>query len=80
MSYCLYIYSPLAMGKKRLVLDSKGMNEFLPKQRFKYKGFNLIPDLCGQGEKLNLKFGYHHVDIHPDCWTYLGFGLQVLHM
>ena len=20
----------------------------------------------------DLKFGYHHVDIHTDCWTYLG--------
>ena len=21
----------------------------------------------------DLKSGYHHIDIHPDCWQYLGF-------
>ena len=78
---CPTVCSPLSVvcnskGKKRLVLDLRGVNEFLPKQKFKYEGLNLIPDMCGQGEyffTFDLKSGYHHVDIHPDCWTYLGF-------
>lgn len=78
---CPTVCSPLSVvsnskGKKRLVLDLRGVNQFLAERKFKYKGLNLIPDLCDQGDfffTFDLKSAYHHVDIHPDCWTYLGF-------
>ena len=78
---CPTVCSPLSVvansrGKKRLVIDLRSINELLPKQKFKYEGLNLIPHICSQGDyffSFDLKSGYHHVDIHPDCWTYLGF-------
>ena len=81
---CPKVCSPLlvvcnARGKKRLVLDLRGVNQYLPKQKFKYEGLNLLPDMCSQGEyffTFDLKSGYHHVDIHSDCWTYLGFSWE----
>ena len=52
------------------------VNKHLPKRKFKYEGINLIPDMCSRGDyfvTFDLRSGYHHVDIHPECWTYLGF-------
>ena len=63
-------------GKKRLVLDLRGVNDYLPKRKFKYEGLNLVLDMCSRGEyffTFDLKSGYHHVDIHPDSISYLGF-------
>ena len=43
---------------------------------YRYEGLNLIPALFQQGEYFtvfDLKSGYHHVDIHEECWPYLGF-------
>ena len=51
------------------------MNQFLPDRKFKYEGLNLIPSLFQQGDYFtvfDLKSGYHHVDIHEECWAYLG--------
>ena len=36
----------------------------------------MIPQIFEKGEyffTFDLKSGYHHVDIHGDCWKYLGF-------
>ena len=79
--YCPEVCSPLLVvnnskGKKRLVLDLRMVNKHLPKRKFKYEGINLIPDMCSRGDyfvTFDLRSGYHHVDIHPECWTYLGF-------
>ena len=35
-----------------------------------------MPSLFDRGDYMitfDLKSGYHHIDIHPDCWPYLGF-------
>ena len=80
---CPCVCSPLLVvcnskGKRRLVLDLRVVNQFLPKRKFKYEGLNLIPDLCNTGDfffTFDLK--YHHVDIHPDYWTYLGFSWSI---
>ena len=47
----------------------------LPRQKFKYEGLNLVPQMFDKGEHFtfDLKSGYHHVDIHIVFWTYLGF-------
>ena len=79
--YCPEVCSPLLVvnnskGKKRLVLDLRMVNKHLLKRKFKYEGINLIPDMCSRGDyfvTFDLRSGYHHVDIHPECWTYLGF-------
>ena len=63
-------------GKQRLVIDLQYINQFLPIQKFKYEGLNLVPQLFRKEDfffTFDLKSGYHHVDIHEDCWPYLGF-------
>ena len=82
---CPIVCSPLsvvtkAQGKQRLVLDLRYVNQFLPDRKFKYEGLNLIPSLFCQGDYFavfDLKSGYHHVDIHEECWPYLGFSWGV---
>ena len=67
-------------AKQRLVLDLRYLNQFLPDRKFKYEGLSIIPSLFQQGDYFSvfdLKSGYHHVDIHQDCWPYLGFARGV---
>ena len=71
-----------AKGKPRLVVDLRYVNQFLSERKFKYEGLNLIPFLFSTGDyiaALDLKSGYHHVDIHQDSWPYLGFSWGVDH-
>ena len=78
---CPTVCSPLSvvmnsMGKKRLVLDLRYVNQFILMQKFKYEGLNVVPQLFSKGDyfiTFDLKSGYHHVDIHVDCWPFLGF-------
>ena len=59
-----------------MVLDLHYVNQFILEQKFKYEGLSLVPQMFNKGEyffTFDLKSGYHHVDIHPDFWTYLGF-------
>ena len=68
-------------GKNKLVLDLRGVSQYLPKQRFKYEGLNLVSDMCSHDEyffTFDLKSSYHHVDIHPDSIPYLGFSWGAL--
>ncbi|GJP86723.1 hypothetical protein CLOP_g16715 [Closterium sp. NIES-67] len=62
-----------------LILDLRHVNSFLSVPRFRYEGFTRVPDLVQEGDWLftiDLKSGYHHVDIHPAFWRFLGFSLQ----
>jgi hypothetical protein len=78
---CPLVCSPLqvvtnAKGKQRLVIDLRYINQYLHQCKFKYEGLNVLPPLFRQGDYMitfDLKSGYHHVDIHEDCWPYLGF-------
>ena len=78
---CPIVCSPLqvvtnAKGKHRLVIDLRYINQYLHLSKFKYEGLNLIPSLFQAGYfviTFDLKSGYHHVDIHKDFQTYLGF-------
>ena len=78
---CPQVCNPLLVvsnvsGKKRLVIDLRYVNQFLRLQKFKYEGLPLVPQLFNKGEffvTFDLKSGYHHVDIHPTGWKYLGF-------
>ena len=83
-SDCPLICSPLQVvtnvrGKQHLVIDLRYVNQYLRQQKFKYEGLNVIPSLFKQGDFMitfDLKSGYHHVDIHQDCWQYLGFSWE----
>ena len=78
---CPTVCSPLqvvssARGKRRLVIDLRYVNQFLWKDKFKYEGLDLVPQMFKRGEyffTFDLKSGYHHVDINGVFWTYLGF-------
>ena len=62
-------------GKPRLVLDLRYINQYLLNQKFKYEGLDLVPAMFEHNNHFftfDLKSMYHHVDIHTDCWTYLG--------
>lgn len=87
---CPTVCSPLqvvvnARGKHRLVIDLRYVNQYLHLSKFKYEGINLIPTLFSKGYYMftfDLNSGYHHVDIHKDSQTYLGFswGEEVLYV
>ncbi len=76
-----HIRSPLSVvvsssGKKRLVVNLRHLNRFLWKQKFKYEDLRVAMALFEKGDYLfsfDLKSGYHHVDIRPIHYTYLGF-------
>jgi hypothetical protein len=79
-----FIVSPLGVvpkgiDKLRLILDLCYINSFLEVQRFKYESVRKVAQFAKLKDYLftvDLKSGYHHVDIHPDFWQYLGFEWQ----
>ncbi|CAI7889972.1 unnamed protein product [Closterium sp. NIES-53] len=65
--------------KCRLVLDLRKVNEHLCIPKFKYEGLARVAELIQPNDwmlSVDLKSGYHHVDIHPTCWKYLGFQFE----
>ena len=65
-----------ATDKKRLVLNLRHVNKFLCKQKFKYEDLRVTMLLFERGDCMftfDLKSGYHHVDICPAQYKYLGF-------
>lgn len=75
------VVSPLAViarrGKNRLVLDLSELNRHLrPAPPFKYETIAAASDVFQQGDwmfSVDLEAAYHHVDMHPSAWKYLGF-------
>ena len=75
-------------GKRRLVIDLRYVNLFLHKFKFKYEGLDIAAQYWEKGywfTTFDLKSGYHHIEIHPDYWSYLGFswiedGTRVFHL
>ena len=75
-----YLCSPLSVvenssGKLRLVLNLQYLNQFLYAPHFKYEDLHVVV-VVERNEllfKLDLKSGYHHVDIYPEHQKYLGF-------
>ena len=66
----------VASKKMRLVIDIRHVNECLWKQKFKYEDIRVALQLMRPGDYMvcfDLKSGYHHVDVYPSHWTYLGF-------
>jgi hypothetical protein len=76
-----FVVSPLGVvpkgeDKLRLILDLRYVNSFLQVVPFKYESIWSVVDLCQPKDYLftmDLKSGYHHIDIHQRDWQYLGF-------
>ena len=65
-----------ANGKKRLILDLRYVNKFLRKRHVKYEDWKTAMCYFSRGAymfSLDLKSGYHHVEIFKGHQTYLGF-------
>lgn len=70
---------PKAEDKLRLILDLRFLNQFLQVTKFKYKSIRMISELCLPRDLLftvDLKAGYHHIDIFEPHWKYSGFQWQ----
>ena len=58
-----------AEGKKRLVVNLRYLNQYLLKQKFKYKDMRVALLMFQSGDfmcSFDLKSGYHHIDIHSE--------------
>jgi len=66
-------------SKLRLILDLRHVNDSLTHVKFKYEGIPRLPELLMKGDwmfSVDLKSGYHHIDVDPAYWTFLGFEWQ----
>ncbi|GLC53133.1 hypothetical protein PLESTB_000711700 [Pleodorina starrii] len=62
--------------KLRLILDARYVNEHVVTPGFKYETVGKLSSVLHPNDYLftvDLKSGYHHVDIDSNYWTYLGF-------
>ncbi|GFR51496.1 hypothetical protein Agub_g13861 [Astrephomene gubernaculifera] len=62
--------------KKRLIYDARPVNDYLHIPKFRYEDLKAAPGFLLPDDfvfTLDLKSGYHHLDIREDCWQYLGF-------
>jgi len=67
-------------GKLRLVLNLRFLNQYLHKDHFKYEDLRVAMLLLNKEDylfKLDLKSGYHHLDIFEPHQTYLGFSWEL---
>ncbi|CAI7932755.1 unnamed protein product [Closterium sp. NIES-54] len=65
--------------KCRLILDLRKVNQHLQVPKFKYEGLNRVSEIIRHNDWLftiDLKSGYHHVEMHPSCWKFLGFQFE----
>ena len=75
------VCSPLSIisssaGKQRLVLNLRYLNQYMHVVKFKYEDLRTAALMFEPYEylfKFDLKSGYHHIDIHPDHFQFLGF-------
>ncbi|MCP3667695.1 MAG: hypothetical protein GY696_35260 [Gammaproteobacteria bacterium] len=77
-----YFVSPLSVavqqssGKKRLILDLSMLNAYIAYFKFKLEDIKTLKNYLSPDSYLmtfDLRSGYHHVDIHPKYFKYLGF-------
>jgi ribonuclease HI len=62
--------------KFRLIWDGRYINNHLVIPTFKYEDLHAIAQWAEPGDyafTIDLKSGYHHLDMHEDAWPYLGF-------
>ncbi|CAI7907161.1 unnamed protein product [Closterium sp. NIES-54] len=66
-------------NKCRLILDLRKVNQYLIVPKFKYEGLLRVAELAKPDNwmfSVDLKSGYHHIDIHSPCWSFLGFHFE----
>ena len=76
-----YCCNPLTVAgnpgeKLRLVLDLHQVNEYISPSKFRYEDLRTFAQLFEQGDyffTFDLKYGYHHVEVHGQFKKYLGF-------
>lgn len=76
-----HVINPLSVsvqrsGKKRLILDLRHVNQYLEKQKIKYEDWKVGLSYFQKGAfmiSFDLKSGYHHIEIHTEYRTFLGF-------
>ncbi len=62
--------------KCRLIWDGRRVNDYLHIPKFRYEDLRSAPAFLLPNDwvfTLDLKSGYHHLDVREDCWDYLGF-------
>jgi len=66
-----------AVGKQRLIWDGRHVNRFLPKVTFRMETLQregrALFEHSAWGGTCDLSSAYHHVEMHPDSTTFLGF-------
>lgn len=74
------VVSPLFVvrntAKPRMIINLSKLNDYIECPKFKYEDLGLVSSIiCPKGwlAKFDMKSGYHHVPIHPDFRSYLGF-------
>ena len=80
-----HICSPLSVvindvGKKRLVVNLRYLNQYLWKDHFKYEDLRTLMQMFSCKDYMftfDLKSGYHHLDVFQEHWQYLGFAWGV---
>ena len=68
--------TPKKNSKLRLVTDLRRLNDHIKSQSFRHEGIDTVTDQIQSEDYLvtiDLKNGYHHVQIHYDDRKYLGF-------
>lgn len=78
---CLHYASPLSVSclnpnKKRLILDLSILNKYVKTQHFKIDDWKIGLQFFSPDALLfsfDLKSGYHHIQIAPEHYKYLGF-------
>ena len=79
LSRPLHCCNPLTVadkGKLRLVLDLRHVNAYINLQKFKCENLRTVAELFYENDffiRFDLTSGYHHIDIHPEHYKYLGF-------
>ena len=66
-------------SKLRLVIDLRHVNKFIKFTKFRYEDLTTLSEMFQEGDyftKFDLSSGYHHIDIHPEHFRFLGFEWQ----
>ena len=66
--------------KTRLILDCSYLNSFIEVPHIRYEGHETAFNYFKKGGcmyNFDLRDGYHHIQIHPDFQTYLGFCISL---
>lgn len=63
-------------SKYRLIFDARYINSHLHVPSFKYESLSSLTEVLKPNDymfTIDLKSGYHHIDMHEDTWEFLGF-------